>query len=314
MKVMIDHIIVDKLSPNDLAIYDVDSQNCDIVYNFNPGNQDVERQGIYRRIYEGHYWQNSIPYCNKFFINLNIDIFIEDMLPLVEEWLSVPHTLNPDVPGTLYVAIHGIDYLPQEGELFKGGFGFVPRPYGIPLDGLCPIEVVKQIISVSTPAKIRDCDPVIRSLISDYSESRCINALNTEWEWTYRNKRDESANERARMLLYNCLSINQISDLEEDGFFTCKGSDGKTYRIENTPQHNVFLMHGDRKVKEFCIVTSSYVPIFDLMLIQKFMIESNIEGFYKQANRWDLLVPEKKLEYLAPPLNRPELILRANNC
>ena len=52
--------------------------------------------------------------------------------------------------------------------------------------------------------------------------------------------------------------------------------------------HNVFLMQGKRKVKEFCIVSTKKIPICDLLLSQKMMLENCPEQLYEQSNIWDI--------------------------
>lgn len=94
-----------------------------------------------------------------------------------------------------------------------------------------------------------------------------------------------SAKKRARALLHRHLSRNQIKELNHLGHFTVIGADGKEYRIDDKMCHNVNLIEGGFITKNFCVVFENMsIPTYDLMLIQKFLIESNLGLFYEKSN------------------------------
>jgi hypothetical protein len=94
----------------------------------------------------------------------------------------------------------------------------------------------------------------------------------------------KKANKRAKALLHRHLTKEQRLHLRATDGFSVIGQNGKTYRIEHGSCRNVFLMIGGEKRVLYCIVPAEErVPVYDLMLAQKVMLQSNIKEFFKHA-------------------------------
>jgi hypothetical protein len=71
--------------------------------------------------------------------------------------------------------------------------------------------------------------------------------------------------------------------------FTLQGRDGRTYRITEGSTANVQLIENGLATHSFCVVDKDRrLPVYDLMLAQKLLLESNPEGFHKIAVVRDL--------------------------
>jgi hypothetical protein len=99
-------------------------------------------------------------------------------------------------------------------------------------------------------------------------------------------RRLNPAHRRARTLLHRHLTRVQILELKHNREFTMEGADGKTYRITEGTCNNVRLIEDGRPTKSLCIVFKDHAPLpmYDLMLVQKFLLESNPQMFYEIAN------------------------------
>ncbi len=314
---MITHIFVDKLGQAELPMYEI-PRPCDHYYVFNPGRPSVaEREGcnMMQRIYEGHYWESRMR-NQRAFIEHNIDIFVYDAIPQISGWLHQVHEENPEVSGTLIVSIRENTSFIDEGQLLQAGLGFAPIPWGVRLpEDLDPVEALHQIFGTHSPHQMPERHPLIQTLLRDMiTDERHKDLLESDYNYIQHRRQIEEekevASQRARVLLYSCLTHEQIVELEEHRYFHVWGADERRYRIEDLPQHNVFLMQGDRKVLEFCVVTKVNIPVFDLMLMQKMLLESNPNMFWENANRWTIdLAGERELEYTVP---RPPIVNTRN--
>lgn len=49
---------------------------------------------------------------------------------------------------------------------------------------------------------------------------------------------------------------------------------------------NIYLMVDGAKEAMFCLVSTQSIPKYDLLLAQKFLLESDAQQVWDQANRW----------------------------
>lgn len=100
-------------------------------------------------------------------------------------------------------------------------------------------------------------------------------------------RRTRTAEATARALLYRWLTRDQKRDLERTGGFEVVGSDGKRFRIHKWVGGNVAEMgEGGRWTTSHCVVVNpvaTSVPVYDLMLAQKVLIESDAGAFRELA-------------------------------
>ncbi len=99
-------------------------------------------------------------------------------------------------------------------------------------------------------------------------------------------ERQAVANEKATKLLVEHLSVEQQKTYEEKRYFDVD-IEGRTYRIHHGSYGNVRLMGtGDKTGKEitkFCIQPEG-VPIGDVLLAQKLLLEADEKEFLRIAN------------------------------
>ncbi len=102
----------------------------------------------------------------------------------------------------------------------------------------------------------------------------------------------KQADQRAKALLHRHLTKEQRADLRASRGFNLVGQNGKTYRVEEGSCRNVFLMIAGEKRVLYCVVPAAErIPVYDLMLAQKVMLESDIKHFFKIAAQE--IVPRK---------------------
>lgn len=93
----------------------------------------------------------------------------------------------------------------------------------------------------------------------------------------------EKVERKAKAALWTCLDDQQREQLFVSNLFSVSGSRGKyIYRIGKGTQGNVHRDDGS----QFCL-THKNLPVWDLMLAQKLMIQDDEPKFLKMANRLD---------------------------
>ncbi len=98
------------------------------------------------------------------------------------------------------------------------------------------------------------------------------------------------ANIKAKALLHHNLTREQRWDLRASKSFTIVGKDGRTYRITEGTASNVYLLENGVETKRLCVVAKDVdLPVYDLMLAQKLMLESIPDAFWKIAVVSDLI-------------------------
>jgi hypothetical protein len=92
------------------------------------------------------------------------------------------------------------------------------------------------------------------------------------------------AEDRAKVLLMECLSDPQRETLEKHGWFDVKIPDGRMFRIHKGYQHNVRRLDGGKEREDYCAHIDLKIPVYDNMLAQKLTLQHNPEEFFKLAN------------------------------
>lgn len=106
---------------------------------------------------------------------------------------------------------------------------------------------------------------------------------------------------RAKKLLVRNLSAAQRLDFERTGGFDVRTRAGVRFRIENLPTFNVIAVVSGLR---YCTSSAEPVPIYDMMLAQKLMLEADVASFFAVANCSDGLV-RPRLEIRRPRLFEP---------
>jgi hypothetical protein len=103
----------------------------------------------------------------------------------------------------------------------------------------------------------------------------------------YRDRRRGQAAEKAQALLMEWLSPAQLAQYESNGYFEVTGShSGKRYRIRRRGHLNVDeLDERGARVAVWCFKPEGYLPVGDIMLAQKVMLETNERAALVIANQ-----------------------------
>lgn len=128
-----------------------------------------------------------------------------------------------------------------------------------------------------------------------YNQTYTILVEDWRNEQTYKAEAEkvDAAKKKALRLLRGCLNEEQRAELDAAQRFRVLGPDGFTYLITYRGHGNVWRMRDQKPVANCCIVPVKGVqsdfkydaiPIYDLMLAQKLMIEADFEGFLRTAN------------------------------
>lgn len=94
------------------------------------------------------------------------------------------------------------------------------------------------------------------------------------------------ANGRARALLHKHLTKEQRWELRATKAFTVIGQDGRTYHVTEGSSGNVFILEDGEPTYRLCVVPNHHVtslPMYDILLAQKVLLENNIRLFLHTA-------------------------------
>ncbi len=125
----------------------------------------------------------------------------------------------------------------------------------------------------------------LRGLLPETHESFARLRRHSETAGSKEAKREwRRANQKAKALLHQHLTKIQRQELRAMKAFDVTGRDGKVYRITEGTTSNVQLLEGGVAVRRFCVVAKGLeLPVYDLMLAQKLLLESNPEAFHGLA-------------------------------
>jgi hypothetical protein len=93
--------------------------------------------------------------------------------------------------------------------------------------------------------------------------------------------RSRASEARARRLLTRLLNAQQLRDLEKHGCFTVKVQGRGTFCILPRSTFNVIHLQTGNL---YCCTTEAFVPLSDLMLAQKLLLENDPDRFFAAAN------------------------------
>jgi hypothetical protein len=94
--------------------------------------------------------------------------------------------------------------------------------------------------------------------------------------------RSQASELRARRLLSRMLNVNQKRELQQHGCFTVKVAGRGLFCILPRSTFNVLSLETGAA---YCCNIEAFVPISDLMLAQKLLLENDPDHFFSVANR-----------------------------
>ena len=112
-------------------------------------------------------------------------------------------------------------------------------------------------------------------------EERREISLASSWIGDAATARSRTSETRARRLLTRLLSENQLRELERHGCFTVQvPGRGKFCILPRSTFNVIHLQTGNL----YCCTTEAFVPLSDLMLAQKLLLENDPDRFFAAAN------------------------------
>ncbi len=204
----------------------------------------------------------------KAILPLNIDLPFSYFADLLWDWLLELETICPE--GTLIFALRTSAVLGDVGRIVMAGLGCVPGSVekSVDLRGEDPARLIQELC-LRPPRS----DGHIQEFLSEFLS---------------REMRD-LANRRSRQLLETFLSLEQRKELANSRAFHVRAPDDKIYRIRYRHQHNVDLIENGQATVRYCLIMKEPVPIYDLMLGQKILLEKDPETFFRIANAQSLV-------------------------
>jgi hypothetical protein len=94
------------------------------------------------------------------------------------------------------------------------------------------------------------------------------------------------ADRRSKALLHQLLTREQRWSLRGRGSFLVTAQDGRTYEV--TKAHGVRLIVDGRPHTSYCIHPAGDLPVYDVMVAQKLLLEADVGHFLAVANARDL--------------------------
>lgn len=104
---------------------------------------------------------------------------------------------------------------------------------------------------------------------------------NARWIGDAATARSRVSEARARRLLTRLLSAQQLQELDKHGCFTVRVPERGTFCILPRSTFNVIHLQTGNL---YCCTTEAFVPLSDLMLAQKLLLETDPDRFFAAAN------------------------------
>lgn len=179
----------------------------------------------------------------------------------------------------------GTPFVDRHGVLLMGGMAYLPTVQeGAELrDFTLEYYIEQTCLGLAGQDYDRQVDGV-RTTIEHHLQARASLAERAR-EMEAKRK---AAEVKARALLVEHLSEEQREELDRHKWFHVMGKDGFQYRIVFKAMHNVFRVEDGRRTVEYCLVSRDPIPTYDLMLMQKLMLEVMPDEFHRIANAWTI--------------------------
>lgn len=165
---------------------------------------------------------------------------------------------------------HGTFFLADDPRARQ--FGFVCSCTGTDQEWRIPVTALQDALPETREAVLRVRD-------------RYMQRLGVGSRKTRHEKRRADA--KARALLHRFLTKSQRWDLRATESFRVRGQDGNIYVLTKKWGHSIYMMENGIKRYTFCLVPTGPLPLYDLMLAHKVMIECDLWAFYEKAHVTD---------------------------
>jgi hypothetical protein len=222
----------------------------------------------------------------RIIIPLTIDTDLIECQRQVPRWIEEAQQIPGD--GTLIFCLHtSAPTLGTGAHYVCAGMAYVPQDVGAAtiLQGEDPTELVLHVLQGH-----RD-HPLVQAVLDRREAEIREHArywIMAEAARAVERKKQHAAYKRAARLLNSFLTPKQKRELRKKNHIHVNGQDGQLYRIEARSHQNVFLIKDGKPVTQFCVVSREILPVPDLVLAQKLLLEANIAEFMALANKWEV--------------------------
>lgn len=197
----------------------------------------------------------------------------------------------------------GADPLVTIGLAVISNLGTVPPGLDVELvDGRLPescLQFIEQFLRIFEATE-EPAHPILSDAWRNVQRARELSAAQDR-RWAEEREAEHLSASKALVLLKQHLDEAQLQELEAFRGFHVVGADGRTFRVHYATHGNVFSVEDGRPDTNYCIVFASEkrIPVYDLMLAQKVLLEGAIEMFLSTANATP--VPEDLRDKLSDP-------------
>jgi hypothetical protein len=123
----------------------------------------------------------------------------------------------------------------------------------------------------------------------EQAERERLRRIEAEKEAAAAREAEKRADQRAKKLLLQCLTLEQKRDYARNKRFRVRSPSGTLYELRHGWAGNVEELNAENKpVRRFCIHPDRTVPVADNLLAQKLLIECDEGRFRKTANVTEL--------------------------
>lgn len=268
---------------------------------------DVPELGQWFMLDEHMRWLPRGPVAsNRMLIPNNIDTTLETVEPQLRQWfLEELPAATDNADGTLFFPVQACAPLPGDnGILLVAGASFIAEPMAVPLEGADPVDLIMQACREIRFAEVMPADldtrhPVLQAAWRNACHPPDAPPLpGVDFVQDFRSRRPRSVSEaeqRSKTLLYGLLTGEQLAEMEAATQFHVRGADGHTYLIRKGYGHNVWRIENGLRTVQYCLVTRGHVPVYDLMLTQKLLLETDPEHFIRTANSREMTGERRRI-------------------
>ncbi len=201
---------------------------------------------------------------------------------------------DPSSPGTLVISVRSVFTADTEVEwdfvpvtFVTAAVACVPdvqfvKAFPIADLGPQPLETIREFLAFHQKPPQETALPILWNLWAEHQEDRARERIEVDASQV----RHREGLERAKRLLIANLDEEQRQEFEARQQFFVRAMDGRLYRVNTQDHANIDLIEEGRPTVNFCIVSSEYVPIYDQMLAQKLMLETDIGKLTEIANQY----------------------------
>jgi hypothetical protein len=254
-------VFLDWLEPGKLPIYDRELDGLAFVLTAEPEGRYITRDR----------WARSgvrfiLSVCSEIVLD-DLAEYLHDRFVELQELFEAhfPDVQGPlDGGGTLFFPCRGVSNFGR-GQEALFGLGWMEGHCGRGEETDDPTDYLLTLLRDPFAQRRRE-------------EITMLETIDAGWDSVF-------ATQKARELLLSYLNDIQRAQFEKKGEFTVRSPWGTRFLIMAAGHLNIYrLGPGDKRLARYCVVVDAHVPVYDTMLAQKLLIETDPIKFHETAN------------------------------